>query len=104
LHIAGGKIEFDSTKNAGERIVNVFIKNSNGNYIQVKDEQTYPIVTNSFLAKGAEGYQMFAKLYAAGKVTDLGVLEWNNFRDFLVGLKKIPTETEGRIVDVGGQK
>jgi len=104
LHIAGGKIEFDSTKNAGERIVNVFIKNSNGNYVQVKDEQTYSIVTNSFLAKGAEGYQMFAKSYAAGKVTDLGVLEWNNFRDFLVGLKKIPTETEGRIVDVAGQK
>lgn len=104
LHIAGGKIEFDSTKNAGERIVNVFVKNSNGSYDQVKDEQTYSIVTNTFLAKGAEGYQMFEKSYAAGKVTDLGILEWQNFRDYLVGLKKIPTAIEGRIVDVAGQK
>lgn len=104
LHIAGGKIEFDSTKNAGERIVNVFVKNPNGNYVQIKDEQTYSIVTNTFLAKGAEGYQMFAKSYAAGKVSDTGILEWQNFRDYLAGLKKIPIETEGRIVDVAGQK
>jgi len=104
LHIAGAKIEFDSTKKAGERIVNVFVKNSDGNYVQVKDEQTYSIVTNTFLAMGAEGFQMFEKSYAAGKVTDTGILQWQNFRDYLRELKKIPTETEGRIVDIAGQK
>jgi hypothetical protein len=46
---------------------------------------------------------VFAKAYEEGRVTDLGQSDWGNFRDHLVrvGEDNIPTETEGRIIDLG---
>src|SRR5690606_1606077 len=35
LHVSGGKVEFDSSKPAGERVVNVYIKDDNGNLVAV---------------------------------------------------------------------
>ncbi|MCM3668115.1 5'-nucleotidase C-terminal domain-containing protein [Mesobacillus maritimus] len=100
LHIAGGKVEFDSTKPVGERVVSVKYLDDNGEYVEVQDEETYTIATNAFTAKGGDGYDVFAKAYEEGRVTDLGLSDWENFRDHLVSLDKIPTEVEGRIVDV----
>jgi len=104
LHVAGGKVEFDSTKPVGQRVVNVYIKNAEGAYTLVVDNQTYTIATNAFTAQGGDGFDVFAKIYKAGKVTDLGLSDWENFRDHLVSLDKIPTELEGRIVDVAEGK
>ena len=39
LHVAGGKVEFDSTKPAGERVVSVKYLDQNGKYVEVKDEE-----------------------------------------------------------------
>nr|WP_309098858.1 5'-nucleotidase C-terminal domain-containing protein [Fredinandcohnia onubensis] len=102
LHVAGGKVEFDSSKPAGERVVAVYIVDANGNLVAVDDNTTYIIATNAFTAKGGDGYDVFAKAYEEGRVTDLGLSDWENFREHLVSLgsKGIPTETEGRIVDV----
>ena len=102
LHVAGGKVEFDSSKPAGERVVAVYIEDAKGNLVAVDDNTTYIIATNAFTAKGGDGYDVFAKAYEEGRVTDLGLSDWENFRDHLVSLgsEGIPTETEGRIVDV----
>jgi LPXTG-motif cell wall-anchored protein len=100
LHVAGGKVDFDSTKPAGERVVSVKYLNQNGKYVEVQDEETYTVATNAFTAKGGDGYDVFAKAYAEGRVTDLGLSDWENFRDYLVSLETIPTKVEGRIVDV----
>ncbi|WP_257215809.1 5'-nucleotidase C-terminal domain-containing protein [Fredinandcohnia onubensis] len=102
LHVAGGKVEFDSSKPAGERVIAVFIEDANGNLVAVDDNTTYIIATNAFTAKGGDGYDVFAKAYEEGRVTDLGLSDWENFREHLVSLgsEGIPTETEGRIVDV----
>ncbi|MFD1779585.1 5'-nucleotidase C-terminal domain-containing protein [Fredinandcohnia salidurans] len=102
LHVAGGKVEFDSSKPAGERVVAVYIEDAKGNLVAVDDNATYTIATNAFTAKGGDGYDVFAKAYEKGRVTDLGLSDWENFRDHLVSLgsEGIPTETEGRIVDV----
>ena len=102
LHVAGGKVEFDSSKPAGKRVVAVYIEDANGNLVAVDDSATYIIATNAFTAKGGDGYDVFAKAYEEGRVTDLGLSDWENFRDHLVSLgsEGIPTETEGRIVDV----
>ncbi|PAE32955.1 5'-nucleotidase C-terminal domain-containing protein [Bacillus sp. 7884-1] len=99
LHVAGGKVEFDSTKPAGERVVSVKYLNQNGKYVEVQDEETYTVATNAFTAKGGDGYDVFAKAYAEGRVTDLGLSDWENFRDYLVSLETIPTKVEGRIVE-----
>jgi 2',3'-cyclic-nucleotide 2'-phosphodiesterase / 3'-nucleotidase / 5'-nucleotidase len=102
LHIAGGKVEFDSTKPAGERVVGIWYLDANGKYVELQDEVTYTVATNAFTAKGGDGYDVFAKAYAEGRVTDLGLSDWENFRDHLLSIKSegIPTETEGRIIDV----
>lgn len=101
LHVAGGKVEYDSTKPAGQRIVNVYVKNADGTFTPVDDQQTYTVALNAFTAQGGDGYDVFAKLYAAGKVKDLGLSDWENFRDYLISLgNNVPTEIEGRIVDV----
>ncbi|MEH7224920.1 5'-nucleotidase C-terminal domain-containing protein [Bacillus sp. JJ1566] len=102
LHVAGGKVKFDSTKPAGERVLSVAYLNEKGKYIEVQDNNTYTVATNAFTAKGGDGYDVFAKAYEEGRVTDLGLSDWENFRDHLVsiGSEGIPTEIEGRIVDV----
>src|SRR5690606_36262609 len=81
LHVAGGKVEFDSTKPAGERVVEIYIKDANDNFVPVDDNTTYTIATNAFTAKGGDGYDVFAKAYEEGRVTDLGLSDWENFRD-----------------------
>ncbi|MEH7384442.1 5'-nucleotidase C-terminal domain-containing protein [Bacillus sp. JJ1521] len=102
LHVAGGKVEFDSSKPAGERVVGVYIKDAKGNLVAVDANTTYIIATNAFTAKGGDGYGVFAKAYEEGRVTDLGLSDWENFRDHLVSLGSagIPTKVEGRIIDV----
>ncbi|WP_217608789.1 5'-nucleotidase C-terminal domain-containing protein, partial [Bacillus sp. GbtcB15] len=76
LQVAGGKVEFDSTKPAGERVVSVKYLHENGEYVEVQDEETYTIATNAFTAKGGDGYDVFAKAYEEGRVTDLGLSDW----------------------------
>lgn len=102
LHVAGGKVVYDMTKPSKQRIVSVSYLNEAGKYVEVQDSEKYIIATNAFTAKGGDGYNVFAKAYAEGRVTDLGLSDWENLRDHLVsiGSEGIPTEIEGRIVDV----
>ncbi|MFS0775240.1 5'-nucleotidase C-terminal domain-containing protein [Neobacillus sp. 3P2-tot-E-2] len=102
LHVAGGKVVYDMTKPAKQRIVSVSYLNETGKYVEVQDDVKYTIATNAFTAKGGDGYDVFAKAYAEGRVTDLGLSDWENFRDHLVsiGSEGIPTKVEGRILDV----
>lgn len=100
LHVSGGKVEFDSSKPVGERVVSISYKDNKGNYTPIQDGQTYKIATNAFTAKGGDGYTMFAKAYAEGRVTDLGLSDWENLAEHLKNLKTIQPTIEGRIVDV----
>lgn len=102
LHVSSGvKVEFDSSKPAGERIVKITYTDAEGNVVEIKDHETYTIATNAFTAKGGDGFDMFGKAYEEGRVTDLGLSDWENFRDYLVSLGETVTPTiEGRIVDV----
>lgn len=103
LQIAGGRVKFDSTKPAGERVINVYVKNKKGEYKLVKDTKTYKVATNFFIAKGGDGHDVFKALYEAGKVKELNVLDWEALRDYMMQLKTVPEKTEDRIVDVGKQ-
>lgn len=100
LHVAGGKVEFDSSKPAGQRVVSISYQNTDGNYTEINANETYVIATNAFTAKGGDGFDVFAKAYEEGRVKDLGLSDWENFAEHLTSLEVIPTEVEGRIVDV----
>ncbi|MEK4228386.1 5'-nucleotidase C-terminal domain-containing protein [Solibacillus sp. FSL H8-0538] len=103
LHVSGAKVEYDSSKPAGERIVSIKYKNADNTYTEVLDNATYTIATNAFTAKGGDGFTVLAKAYSEGRVTDLGLSDWENFRDHLVSLGSVDPKVEGRIVDVIGK-
>ncbi|HWK21657.1 MAG TPA: chitobiase/beta-hexosaminidase C-terminal domain-containing protein [Ureibacillus sp.] len=111
LHVAGAIVKYDPSKPAktvidgvvteeGQRIVSISYKNEDGTYTEIKDNETYTVATNAFTAKGGDGFDSFKAAYEQGRVTDLGLSDWENFRDHLLTLKTIPAKIEGRIVDV----
>ncbi|RKJ32352.1 bifunctional metallophosphatase/5'-nucleotidase, partial [Butyricicoccus sp. 1XD8-22] len=103
LHVAGAKVEFDSSKPAGERIISIQYDDGTGNYVELEDNKTYTVATNAFTAKGGDGFDMFAVAYNEGRVTDLGLSDWENLVEHLKSLEAIPSEVEGRIVDVSSK-
>lgn len=101
LHISGAKLEYDSTKEVGSRVVSLkYFDETTNAYVDVADNTTYTVATNAFTAKGGDGFSMFEKAYADGRVTDLGLSDWENFKEQLLAMKEITFKTEGRIVDV----
>ncbi|MEO4052678.1 5'-nucleotidase C-terminal domain-containing protein [Solibacillus sp. CAU 1738] len=101
LHISGAKLQYDSTKEEGSRVVSIEYFNAETNkYEPLVDDKTYTIATNAFTAKGGDGYDMFKKAYEEGRVTDLGLSDWENLMEHLQSLKEIKTTTEGRITDI----
>lgn len=100
LHVAGAKVEYDSTKPAGQRIVSISLENADGTFTPIADGTTYTVATNAFTAKGGDGYTMFEKAYNEGRVTDLGLSDWENLQAELERIGQVSNEVEGRIVDV----
>ncbi|WP_077310476.1 bifunctional metallophosphatase/5'-nucleotidase [Terribacillus halophilus] len=105
LQVAGMKFSYDSTKEAGSRIVSMQVKNGDV-YTDIQPNQTYLVTTNNFTAKGGDGYDVFANAYAEGRVQDLGEIDWEQFRDYMVedlnGV--VDPVIEGRITDLLGEK
>lgn len=100
LHISGGKLTYDSSKEVGSKVVSVqYYDETTSTYVDLKDDETYVIATNAFTAKGQEGYTTFEKAYKEGRVTDLGLSDWENLKEQLLSMKEIKFTTEGRIVD-----
>ena len=101
LHVSKGvKVQFDASKPAGERIVSITYTNANGEAIEIDENETYTIATNAFTAKGGDGFTALAKAYAEGRVTDLGLSDWENFKEKLESIGTITPAIEGRIVNV----
>ena len=101
LHVSKGvKVQFDSSKPAGERVVSITYTDAQGKEVALEDAKTYTIATNAFTAKGGDGFDVLAKAYAEGRVTDLGLSDWENFKEHLESIGTITPATEGRIVDV----
>ncbi|HAZ40626.1 MAG TPA: bifunctional metallophosphatase/5'-nucleotidase [Exiguobacterium sp.] len=98
LHVSGMKFEYDSTKAAGERVTKTEVKNGD-TYDLIDPAKTYVIATNAFTAKGGDGLTTFADAYADNRVTDLGLSDWENLRDFTKSLGEVNYKIEGRIVD-----
>lgn len=100
LHVAGAKVEFDSSKPVGQRVVSIKYESADGTLVNIKDEEKYVVATNAFTAKGGDSYDVFEKIYKEGRVTDLGLSDWENLQEQLKTLKTVNNKTEGRIVDV----
>lgn len=80
LHVSGMFFNYDGKAPAGDRVLSVFV--DNGEYYDELDlEETYTVATNSFTAKGGDGYDMFGKAYEEGRVTEPGFTDWEMFEE-----------------------
>lgn len=104
LHVSGAEVEFDSTKAKGQRIVKVSYMDGQGKYVEIQDNVTYTIATNAFTAKGGDGYDVFKKAYEEGRVTDLGLSDWENLAEHITSLGTVNPKVEGRVVDVSNSQ
>ncbi|MHC5229214.1 5'-nucleotidase C-terminal domain-containing protein [Enterococcus sp. LJL99] len=78
---------------AGKRVTSIKIKDKSGEFVEVprKDDVTYNMVTNDFLAAGGDGYAMLA-----GKPVEQGPSMDEVFMDYLTNLstKELATYAE----------
>jgi 5'-nucleotidase / UDP-sugar diphosphatase len=101
LQVSGMTFTYDSGADAGSRVQSVEVKQGE-EYTALVDDETYVVATNAFTAKGGDGYDVFAKAYEEGRVTDLGLADWENLRDYVAELETVNPQIEERIVDVAG--
>lgn len=103
LHVAGMKFTYDSTKESGSRVISMYV-NENGEYQEIQANQKYLVTTNNFTAKGGDGFDVFAKAYQEGRVQDIGEIDWEQLRKYMVedlgGV--VDPVLEGRITDLLG--
>jgi len=99
LHVAGMKFKYDSTKATGDRVTEVMVLEGE-NYVALNAAKTYTVATNSFTAKGGDGFTMFGKAYAEGRVSEPGFVDYENFIEYITSLDEVNPTVEGRIIDV----
>ncbi|WP_107926306.1 5'-nucleotidase C-terminal domain-containing protein [Lysinibacillus parviboronicapiens] len=93
LHFSGLQVEFDGKAEAGKRVTSIKL---NGK--ELDKAATYKGATNTFTAKGGDGFETLEKVYADGRVSEPGTIDYEMFIDHLNSLKKVDPKVEGRIV------
>lgn len=69
-HGAGIRFQVDMSQADGERISELTIEDSDGNWQPAEAETTYTMITNSFLGEGNDGWVLLGELNEAGKVQE----------------------------------
>ncbi|MCT1400217.1 choice-of-anchor I family protein [Paenibacillus sp. p3-SID867] len=98
--IAGMKFKWDPSAPAGDKVFDVQIM-KDGSYKPLVLTETYRMATNSFVAKGGDGYKSFADAIAEGKYNeDLGYPDYEIFMEYVNKLGgKVTPKVEGRITE-----
>jgi 5'-nucleotidase / UDP-sugar diphosphatase len=99
LQVSGLNFTYDSSKPAGERVVSVKINNGT-DYVALDEDASYFVATNTFTAKGGDGYDMFKKAYEEGRVSEPGFVDYEMFSEYLQTLPTVDPVVEDRIVDI----
>jgi 2',3'-cyclic-nucleotide 2'-phosphodiesterase (5'-nucleotidase family) len=102
LQVSGLKFTYDSSLPAGQRVQSVEVKEDGVNYVNLDLNKTYAVATNTFTAKGGDGYNVFGKAYSEGRVSEPGFVDWEIFTEYVSQQenKTVNPVVEGRIVDV----
>lgn len=104
LHVSGMKFEYDSSREAGDRVLEMYVK-AGDDYVAIELDEEYRITTNGFTGQGGDGFDTFAKAYEDGRIRDIGEIDWEQLRDYMVedlGGEVDPVR-EDRIVDLAKQ-
>lgn len=98
LHVSGLKFEFDSTKPVGSRVGKIEVKQGE-TYVEVDPAKSYKATSNTFTAAGGDSFDVLKKVYAEGRVSEPGFVDYQMFIDYIKTLDKVEPKVEGRIVD-----
>lgn len=113
--ISGMRFYYDSTKagdvldavtgaktQAGNRIVQVQIKQADGSYSDIDPKAYYIVATNSYTADGGDFYTSMKQAKNAGRFYELNLVDYEVFREYLDTVGTVNVQPEGRIIDVKG--
>ncbi|MEI3613733.1 bifunctional metallophosphatase/5'-nucleotidase [Pseudogracilibacillus sp. SO30301A] len=104
LHVSGMRFLYDSSEDPGNRVMKMEVKQDDGNFVEIELDEEYMITTNQFTAQGGDGFETFAKIYAEGRVTNIGEIDWEQLRNYMVEEDylngKVDPVREGRIIDI----
>ena len=100
LQVSGMKLEYDGSKAKGQRVTKMTITKDGGVEEAIDPAKTYTVATNAFTAKGSDFLTPFEDAYNSGRVQDLGLSDWETFRDYAISKKTIDYKIEGRILNV----
>jgi 5'-nucleotidase len=59
--VAGLKVDWQADLPVGSRMISIETRQADGSYVPLNLEQTYRVVTSSFLFKGGDGYSLFSE-------------------------------------------
>src|SRR5699024_6423923 len=78
-----------------------------GEEVEIELDGEYLVTTNGFTGQGGDGHEIFKKAFEEGRVKDIGEIDWEQLRDYMVEEKYldgiVDPEIEGRINDLKGQ-
>lgn len=95
-YVSGMTYTVDRSSNKGDRISEIRIKNHQGVYESLNMQQTYRLVTNSYIAlQGGDGYASLKDF--KGYKYDTGLLDSDVFIEYLRYLKTVANPSEERI-------
>ncbi|MBU8918304.1 5'-nucleotidase C-terminal domain-containing protein [Bacillus sp. FJAT-29953] len=102
LQVSGLKFTYNSNQVVGQRVKSVEVKEDGVNYVPLVDSKTYVVATNTFTAKGGDGFTVFAKAYSEGRVSEPGYVDWETFTEYVTAQegKTVSPSLEGRIVNL----
>jgi 5'-nucleotidase len=95
-YTAGLRYEADSSKPAWKRVVKADVRNDSGKWVPLNDSMTYRVITNSYLAGGGNGYEVFRD--SKGYRYDTGFSDAEAFMDYARHAGKIKPMSETCIV------
>jgi len=99
LQVSGMTFKYDSSEEQGDRIIEMKV-NIDGEFVDMDLEEEYTITTNEFTAGGGDGFETLKEIDEEGRFSDIGEIDWEQLRDYLIELGEVKPEIEGRIVDV----
>ncbi len=90
-HVAGMTVKFDSTKEAGSRVVEILV-----NGVLINETATYTMATNDFLVAGGDGYTMFK---GKNVVAEYGAMD-EVLIDYMANTGFAKAAITGRMMDI----
>ena len=96
--VGGLRYSFDPTLEAGSRIVSVDVQNAVGGYDPIVLDTVYKLVSNDFMRRGGDGYDMFAE--NAIDPYDFGAVLADAVADYIGDNSPVSPAVEGRITNL----